>query len=107
MTKVKMSKTDRGFSSANFTDRYGVVCSLQKSSLAFEDCIWLGIDVAKPMVLASEAAAVGVITDKEVGWVEYPIPPNVFISTRMHLTQDQVRMLLPALKKFVATGEIE
>lgn len=33
---------DRGFLRGEFTDRYGEKCSIQKSSLASEDCIWLG-----------------------------------------------------------------
>lgn len=68
---LNFEKTDRGFAIARFKDRSGVPCSLQKSSVATEDCIWLGIP-------------------------EY----------RMHLTQDQVKALLPALKHFAKTGEL-
>ena len=38
----KLKKTERGFSLVEFTDRYGVECSLQDSSLATEAAIWLG-----------------------------------------------------------------
>ena len=41
---MESSKTGRGFDIAEFTDEHGDQCSLQKSSLATEDCIWLGID---------------------------------------------------------------
>jgi len=34
--------TNRGFVRYEFDDRYGEPCSLQESSLAFEDAIWLG-----------------------------------------------------------------
>jgi hypothetical protein len=39
---MKIERTSHGFAIVKFTDRYGVDCSLQKSSLAFEDAIWLG-----------------------------------------------------------------
>lgn len=41
---LAMVLTERGFVRAEFLDRYGAKCSIQKSSLAFEDCIWLGVD---------------------------------------------------------------
>lgn len=37
-----VGKTCRGFSIATFQDHYDKPCSIQKSSLATEDCIWLG-----------------------------------------------------------------
>ncbi|EES51170.1 hypothetical protein NE172_01985 [Clostridium botulinum] len=40
------------------------------------------------------------------GWVAYPIPEDVLLSTRMHLTRGQVKELIPILQKFVDTGEI-
>lgn len=40
------------------------------------------------------------------GWVPYEIPSEVFLHTRMHLNQDQVKALLPILEKFVRTGTI-
>jgi hypothetical protein len=68
---MNIEKTERGFDIIEFLDRYGVECSLQKSSLATEDCIWLGVN-----------------------------------ESRMHLTQGQVKALLPYLQRFVDTGEI-
>lgn len=41
---MKPEKTIRGFDLIRFTDRYNNKCSLQKSSLATEDAIWLGIE---------------------------------------------------------------
>ncbi len=76
--QIKLRKTDRGFSIGEFTDRYDNPCSIQKSSLAFERCIWLGV---------SEA-------ETETG-------------PRMHLTQQMVADLLPLLQRFVDTGEID
>jgi hypothetical protein len=44
--------------------------------------------------------------DNPVGWMPYEIPKEVSLCTRMHLTQEQVKDLLPILQKFVETGEI-
>ena len=100
------TKTNRGFAFTGFKDFYGEDCSIQKSSLATEDCIWLGIQDAKPQVMASKAPMLGVKTKETTGWVTYPIPDDVSLNTRMHLSRDQVAELLPYLKRFVETGEI-
>lgn len=70
--------TQRGFAVAKFTDRYGSICSIQDSSLASEAAIWLGVN-----------------TDFEGREC-----------TRMHLTQDMVRALLPMLTRFAETGSV-
>lgn len=94
------SNTVRGFSLIEFRDKYGAECSLQKSSAASEPCIWLGITDAKPQIMASK------LDESLSGWLPYPIPDEVHINTRMHLTIDQVKELIPYLQKFVETGEI-
>ena len=104
--RISKKKTSRGFRLLNFTDRYDLPCSIQKSSLATEAAIWFGIDDARPIILAREAASVGVQTNATCGWVPYPIPPNVSLHTRMHLTQKQVKKLLPILQHFADTGEL-
>jgi hypothetical protein len=78
-----MDKTARGFDITEFLDCYGNKCSLQKSSIATQDCIWFGVDDPKPKRC-----------------VEFPK------DTWMHLTRDQVKELLPYLKNFVKTGEL-
>lgn len=103
---MKEDKTNRGFDLVEFTDRYGAECSLQKSSLATEDAIWLGVNDGNPQVLASKASSLGVHTTVETGWVPYPVPEEVLVTTRMHLTVEQVKALLPYLQRFVETGEI-
>ncbi len=95
---LEKSKTNRGFSLINFTDRSGEGCSLQASSLATESAIWFGIDDPNPQIMASKTPEGG------TGWVKFPIPKDVLISTRMHLTQDQVKELLPTLIHFAETG---
>lgn len=103
---MDIKKTNRGFDVAAFRDRYDAPCSLQKSSLASEDAIWLGVDDANPQLLASEARMIGVETDETTGWVPYPVPEQVQFTTRMHLTREQVAALLPTLERFVETGKI-
>ena len=104
---MEIGKTHRGFAIGHFTDRYGAKCSIQKSSLATEDAIWFGIDDPEPKIMASKAADYGVVTNETTGWVQYPIPDEVLLTTRMHLTREQVKELLPVLKHFVKTGELE
>lgn len=98
--------TARGFALYEFQDRNGEKCSLQKSSIATEDCIWLGIDDANPVIMASDVRKLGLALAEANGWVPYPIPPEVLLSTRMHLTRKQVKALLPILKHFAKTGEV-
>jgi hypothetical protein len=88
-------ETSRGFVFYNFTDRYGVKCSIQKSSLASEDAIWLGCDDANPRICTPGK-----------GWHGVSFKEDTLFNTRMHLTQNDVKKLLPILKKFVKTGEI-
>jgi hypothetical protein len=103
---MEFKQTGRGFARYLFTDRYGAQCSLQKSSLATEDAIWFGVDDAAPKIMACEAAAHGVPTTETTGWVPYPMPDAVQLSTRMHLTRDQVVELLPMLEHFVEYCEL-
>lgn len=88
---MKQKTTDRGFSRIEFKDRYDCECSIQKSSLATEHAIWFGINDANPQIMACE------IMENGIGWVKYPIPESVLLTTRMHLTQDQAKELIPIL----------
>ncbi len=90
-----MDKTERGFDIKDFTDRYGQKCSLQKSSLAFEQCIWFG--VGQPSIKTCRPGE---------GWRDVVLPEDASISGRMHLTQEQVKELLPYLQCFAETGEL-
>lgn len=103
---MKKSKTNRGFELIEFEDRYEHKCSIQKSSLATEDAIWFGIDDAEPRILASDAHRMGIPTPVQVGWIPFAVPEEVLMTTRMHLTQDQVKELLPILQHFAETGEL-
>lgn len=96
MMKIKKSKTERGFGLYEFTDLYGSKCSIQDSSLATESAIWFGVDDPHPVIMSSKIGE---------GWIDYPIPPEVLLHTRMHLSQKQVQKLLPILQHFAETGE--
>jgi hypothetical protein len=80
--RLDFNRTERGFLRADFADRYGAKCSIQQSSLATEDAIWLGCDAGLHHHVTGSCLA------------------------RMHLTRAQVAALLPALTHFVATGEL-
>lgn len=98
--ELKKDKTKRGFDRITFSDYYGDECSIQKSSIMGTDAIWFGINEAKPKLLATSEQGEG------VGWVNYPIHPDVFISTRMHLSREQVKEIIPVLQKFVDEGDL-
>lgn len=112
-------KTGRGFALVEFTDAYGYECSLQQSSAIGDDddamdrpgasFVWLGVDDGKPQVMKSQAKALGLtLPPGEVsGWMPYPIPEEVQISTRMHLSREQVKGLVERLQQWLATGEFE
>ncbi len=94
---MELSNTQRGFALGEFKDHSGAECSLQKSS-AFGDFIWLGIDKPKLVIFENE---------KMGQYMETTIPKTWSIHSRMHLSREQVKALLPALQKFVDTGELE
>lgn len=95
----QMDQTERGFDHLTFTDYNGVTCSLQGSSLAGEPCVWLGCD---------EIGLKRFTPHK--GWEDVPLENDVpygsmhIANTRMHLTREQVAMLLPYLQRFAETG---
>lgn len=94
--EIKKTTTNRGFVLYMFKDRYNVECSLQESSLATEEAIWFGCDNANPRLFIPNA-----------GWQKIELPKeNVVCDTRMHLTREQVKELLPLLQKFVDDGNL-
>ena len=102
-----MEKTSRGFDYIEFTDSYGTKCSLQKSSSAMEDKIWFGVNDVNPQIMASDARKLGLNPTEQNGWVNFEIPKEVIFSDRMHLTQQMVHDLMPALIEFADTGDLE
>lgn len=93
---MEKEQTLRGFGIYNFEDANRERCSIQKSSSAMEDMIWIGI--SEPDLTVFE---------KNKGiYVVTPMPECFMVSSRMHLTQDMVKQLLPVLTRFAETGEI-
>ncbi len=94
---MEIKKTNRGFEYGKFTDLYGEKCSIQKSSLATDDAIWLGIDNPKLTVFEDEKRGKYLVTE---------MPSTFSVHGRMHLSRQQVCDLLPILQRFVETGEL-
>lgn len=95
---MEMTTTQRGFGLHEFEDRYGSKCSLQESSASGDEdtgaFIWFGVD--KPEVK--------VFRPDDGGWQNVPLPEDVMISGRMHLSQVEVERLLPSLQYFANSG---
>jgi hypothetical protein len=115
----ELDTTHAGFEIVNLTDASGVMCSIQQSSACADteyaydhpgsSFLWIGVDDPEPKVMRSQAASVGlcVPAGEEVsGWMSYPIPPQVLLSTRMHLNKDQVSGLVRRLQAWLATGSL-
>ena len=115
-TPIEFGVTNRGFGLGKFKDKNGQDCSLQESSIfADEDgaCIWFGCDNHEgkiqvlPHLSQTKADALGL----HFGWNEKSLQQmypdcDINIPDRMHLSQKQVKALLPALKHFAKTGQL-
>ena len=88
------TKTARGFSILHFKDDNEELCDIQHSSTTDKSRIWLGVHSAKAEILASKTEQGG------TGWVSYPIPKDVMITHRMHLSRKQSISLAFKLLKF-------
>lgn len=77
---IKLKASPSGLLRGEFLDRLGQDCSIQESSETEEDCIWIGLD-------------------KDFRGDE--------MFSRMHLTQDMAKDLIPLLRAFVTTGSLE
>ncbi len=105
--EISNINTDRGFPLIEFKDFYNQKCKIQISSIFLEErAIWFGKNFETPQILASDAYKFAIETDKDTGWVDFPLPKEVSVSTHMHLTQSQVKELLPILIKFAETGKL-
>ena len=92
---MEVKTTGRGFGTIDFKDQYGKECYLRESSLTTDTCIWLGI--SNPRLTVFE--------DENLGkYLQTDLPKNWRVDSLMHLTQDQVKELLPFLQKFAETG---
>lgn len=91
--------TERGFEIIEFTDQKGVKCSIQESSL-YLPCVWIGVNNANPQIMASQAVLFGLETTETQGWVDYPIPEEVSLNTRMHLDKPMLREFIDTLEEY-------
>ena len=111
----EFSFTHRGFHLVEFLDRNGVECNIQQSSamddehLPGQAYLWLGVDAANPQILKSQAVRMGLpVPPGEVsGWMPYPVPDGVSMTTRMHLNREQVAGLIMRLQAWLDTGELK
>jgi hypothetical protein len=110
----QIESSSRGFPGVVFEDAYGHDCSLQCSSVIgdYEDsferpgtsAVWLGVNDANPQILARDAVQYGITTREITGWIPYPVPEGVLLTTRMHLNREQVRGLISRLQEWLDTG---
>lgn len=106
--------TPRGFTHLRFVDLNESECWVQESSRCLDgheddpgsSALWVGVQDARPLILASKAAEHGVDTRETCGWVPYPVPDDVLLTTRMHLTREQARDLADVLRQWAATGHL-
>ena len=106
MFNKKVKSNNRGFRFYEFLDSYNTPCTIQKSSTAVPECLWLGLNQAEPRVLHGDAKKLGLATVATYGWVDYPLPEEVHIPTRMHLTRDQAKQLANMLLHFASSGDL-
>jgi len=81
----------RGLRAGKFKDIYGQECSVQTSSLATKEAIWLGVDKG----LSST--------------VIMPSTPTEMapLHARMHIDRKMAEWMWPMLKHFAKTGELK
>lgn len=105
-------KTCRGFELKYFKDVYNTDCSIQESSLADDDCIWLGVHTAKVKVMWSnkdkfnEAHLEKIDPEQgyNCGWYDVVFPEEFLVESRMHLNKKQAKWLIKELQYFIKNG---
>ncbi|AQH05550.1 hypothetical protein A9R05_41725 (plasmid) [Burkholderia sp. KK1] len=98
----------------NFRDSYGVGAHVACSSAIgnYDDSLdrpgssflWIGVDQIKPLIMAKNALADGVVTKETTGWVPYPVPDAVLMNGDIHLNREQVRGLIDRLEHWLEHG---
>lgn len=79
---LDLQPTNRGFLHAAFKDRNRIACSIQESSIATEECIWLGCDEGEHHHVTGDCMA------------------------RMHLTREMAAEIGRALTRFALRGTL-
>src|SRR4051812_22383454 len=105
---MKNKRTLRGFSRFEFKDQHGDSCSLQASSSAMQPCIWLGLNEIGLTTFVPNGVPDSwkEHSEKEIIEKIRPGATDVLANTRMHLTQANVKELLPHLIRFAKTGRL-
>jgi len=96
---MKKSQTNRGFDLIEFEDDRGTPCSIQESGSVLP-AVWIGVNDPSPKIMASQAKAFGISTVETSGFVPYPIPKEVSLTTRMFLTKPQLREFIDELERY-------
>lgn len=96
-------KSVRGFEIQHFRDDYGLDCSIQESS-AVEPHIWLGVHNPPHKIMWDSAEKYGIEIGEKAGWYDYPIPEEVLVESRMHLSRKQAKNLAKKLMYFARHG---
>lgn len=97
---------DRGFMIGKFKDSNGVECSIQESSAMRTEeeggnCLWFGAnDIGLKIFIPNGNPSWRDIDIKDV----FPQAETALANTRMHLSQEDVRKLLPTLEYFAEHG---
>jgi hypothetical protein len=102
---MERTTTERGFGRFDAIDINGDRYSLQESSLATEDAVWLGCDD----FTAFDADRLGTVLRERTPAGDIVVPPGVRavkVLGRMHLSREMVAEMLPALAHFVETGRL-
>lgn len=98
---MKPTPTERGFMRSEFKDVDGELCTIQESSAAMVGDVegpflWLGVHKPQLKLFPGDGT----------GCHDYKLPENVYVFSRMHLSQEQVREMLPLLQHFAEHGEL-
>ena len=116
MKDLRFGSSARGFDFVEFRDAYGLECSIQCSSAIgdHEDAmdtpgssfLWIGVDDPEPKVMCSMAESLGVEKKGDSGWQPYPIPGDVLISSRMHVSREGVEKMVELLNGWLDSGRL-
>jgi hypothetical protein len=103
---MNKQKTSRGFALYKFIESNGNICSIQKSSAAEQDLIWLGCDKLdiQGFTPYGQPESWASITEEQIN--EKFGTKHINGNNRMHLSRETVSKLIPILQKFVDTGNI-
>lgn len=107
--ETKYDKTVRGFGVVSFKDYYGSECSVQESSIVEPECVWVGVNDVQPKIMKRDAHKFGIQLpegEEVSGWMSFPIPDEVLLSSRMHLNKDQVESLIKILQNWLETSTV-